>query len=59
MRDTGHLSLAEPFAGLFTQGMVVHETYRRADGTWASPAEVDVEGEARFARPTTRRPAPT
>ncbi len=47
MRDTGHLSLAEPFAGLFTQGMVVHETYRRADGTWASPAEVrfvDVDG---------------
>ncbi len=47
MRDTGHLSLDEPFAGLFTQGMVVHETYRRADGTWASPAEVrfiDVDG---------------
>ena len=29
MRDTGHLDLDEPFAGLFTQGMVVHETYRR------------------------------
>jgi leucyl-tRNA synthetase len=27
---------------MFTQGMVVHETYRRADGTWASPAEVRV-----------------
>jgi leucyl-tRNA synthetase len=45
MRDTGHLSLAEPFAGLFTQGMVVHETYRRAEGTWATPAEVRIEGE--------------
>ncbi len=45
MRDTGHLGLAEPFAGLFTQGMVVHETYRRGDGTWASPSEVRVEGE--------------
>src|SRR4029079_9023057 len=45
MRDTGHLGLAEPFAGLFTQGMVVHETYRRADGTWASPAEIRIEGE--------------
>jgi leucyl-tRNA synthetase len=45
MRDTGHLKLAEPFAGLFTQGMVVHETYRRADGAWASPAEVRIEGE--------------
>jgi len=45
MKATGHLSLAEPFAGLFTQGMVVHETYRRADGSWASPAEVRIEGE--------------
>ncbi|HJY19463.1 MAG TPA: class I tRNA ligase family protein, partial [Xanthobacteraceae bacterium] len=43
MRKTGHLGLDEPFAGLFTQGMVVHETYRRADGEWASPAEVTIE----------------
>ena len=43
MRDTGHLDLAEPFAGLFTQGMVVHETYRRADGTFASPAEIRID----------------
>ncbi|TIX99180.1 MAG: leucine--tRNA ligase, partial [Mesorhizobium sp.] len=28
MRETGHVDLAEPFRGLFTQGMVVHETYR-------------------------------
>ncbi|HSM19905.1 MAG TPA: leucine--tRNA ligase, partial [Hyphomicrobiales bacterium] len=51
MRDTGHLGLDEPFAGLFTQGMVVHETYRRKDGPWASPAEVQVteEGGARKA----------
>ena len=28
MQATGHLGLSEPFAGLFTQGMVVHETYR-------------------------------
>jgi leucyl-tRNA synthetase len=45
MKATGHLTLDEPFAGLFTQGMVVHETYRRADGSWASPAEVRIEGE--------------
>ncbi len=43
MKATGHLGLTEPFAGLFTQGMVVHETYRRADGEWASPAEVEVD----------------
>ena len=52
MRKTGHVGLHEPFAGLFTQGMVVHETYRRADGEWASPAEVTIEtnGDNRRAR---------
>ena len=44
MRKTGHLNLDEPFEGLFTQGMVVHETYRDADG-WVSPAEIILEGE--------------
>jgi leucyl-tRNA synthetase len=43
MRKTGHIGLDEPFAGLFTQGMVVHETYQRANGEWAAPAEVKVE----------------
>jgi leucyl-tRNA synthetase len=43
MRDTGHLALpsGEPFAGLFTQGMVKHETYKGADGRWLYPTEVD------------------
>jgi len=43
MRDTGHLGLAsgEPFAGLFTQGMVKHETYKGADGRWLYPSEVE------------------
>ena len=51
MKATGHAGIDEPFAGLFTQGMVVHETYRTADGAWASPAEVKIEsvGEARQA----------
>jgi leucyl-tRNA synthetase len=51
MRKTGHVGLDEPFAGLFTQGMVVHETYRRENGEWAAPAEVKVEaaGDARRA----------
>ncbi|WP_205963600.1 leucine--tRNA ligase [Roseicella aquatilis] len=41
MRDTGHLTLAEPFAGLFTQGMVQHESYKGADGRWLYPEEVE------------------
>ena len=36
----GYLGLKEPFAGLFTQGMVFHETYRSADGAWLLPEEV-------------------
>ncbi len=43
MRDSGHGEVSEPFAGLFTQGMVVHETYRAADGLWVSPAEIRIE----------------
>ncbi|MEW6641195.1 MAG: leucine--tRNA ligase [Pseudomonadota bacterium] len=51
MKATGHVGLDEPFAGLFTQGMVVHETYRKLDGTFASPAEIriDADGDARRA----------
>ncbi len=50
MKATGHLGVDEPFAGLFTQGMVVHETYR-SNGEWVMPAEVKIEGvgEARRA----------
>jgi len=44
MKKTGHIGMDEPFAGLFTQGMVVHETYRKQDGSWAMPAEVRIEG---------------
>src|SRR5262249_46960778 len=50
MKATGHLGIDEPFAGLFTQGMVVHETYR-SNGDWVTPAEVKIEtvGEERRA----------
>ena len=43
LTDAGHMSVREPFAGLFTQGMLTHETYRRADGAWIDPAEVRVD----------------
>jgi leucyl-tRNA synthetase len=41
MTATGHLSVEEPFAGLFTQGMVQHESYKSADGRWLYPEEVE------------------
>jgi leucyl-tRNA synthetase len=45
----GRLSVTEPFAGLFTQGMVTHETYSRDQGEgvgalYFSPDEVDRTG---------------
>ncbi len=46
MTLTGHLDLKEPFASLFTQGMVVHETFRTEAGEWVLPAEVARQGEA-------------
>jgi leucyl-tRNA synthetase len=43
LKDEGMLSVEEPFAGLFTQGMVTHETYRTTgnDARFISPAEVE------------------
>jgi leucyl-tRNA synthetase len=47
MNATGHSGVpdGEPFAGLFTQGMVVHETYRAPDGSWLMPSEVRIDSE--------------
>ncbi|ABM45658.1 leucine--tRNA ligase [Bartonella bacilliformis] len=41
MKLAGHVNADEPFTGLFTQGMVVHETYRDAQG-WVAPDEVSI-----------------
>ena len=45
MRATGHANLDEPFAGLFTQGMVCHESYKSASGKWLYPEEVERKSE--------------
>jgi len=47
LRDCGYVDLksGEPFKGLFTQGMVCHETYRAADGRWLTPGEVEKSGD--------------
>jgi leucyl-tRNA synthetase len=34
-------NINEPFSGLFTQGMVCHETYKDEDNKWLSPEEVE------------------
>jgi leucyl-tRNA synthetase len=49
----GKLSVKEPFEGLFTQGMVTHETYESSDGRWLNPEEVEVrEGATLVERAT-------
>jgi len=40
--------LKEPFDGLFTQGMVCHETYKDKNNTWLSPEEVSSEDGKKF-----------
>jgi len=52
MKATGHVGMDEPFAGMFTQGMVVHETYKKQDGTFASPAEIEIGAGANGRRAT-------
>jgi leucyl-tRNA synthetase len=45
MHQTGQLGLDEPFAGLFTQGMVTHESYKAADGRWLYPEEIEKQAD--------------
>jgi leucyl-tRNA synthetase len=44
MCDLGHTGVREPFKNLLTQGMVLHQTYKGADGEWLYPEEVVKEG---------------
>jgi leucyl-tRNA synthetase len=41
LKRCGYLDLDEPFVGLFTQGMVCHETYLSETGEWLFPEEVE------------------
>jgi leucyl-tRNA synthetase len=55
MMKTGHLSIKEPFANLFTQGMVIHETYKTASGEWVFPADT-VHKDGRWIHAKTGEP---
>jgi len=52
MKQAAYVKLDEPFAGLFTQGMVCHETYKDKDGYWLSPDEVEKRGGQAFHKST-------
>ena len=42
------LNFTEPFLGLFTQGMVCHETYKDQNNKWLSPEEIFSEDGKKF-----------
>ncbi len=44
--ENKNFNLKEPFSGLFTQGMVCHETYKDPENNWVSPEEIEtIEGK--------------
>jgi len=54
LRDVGELDLpsGEPFSGLFTQGMVTHETYKSDTGKWVEPSQVETRDGAWYVQGT-------
>jgi leucyl-tRNA synthetase len=54
LRDVGELDLpkGEPFLGLFTQGMVTHETYKNSEGKWVEPVDIERRDGGLFVRGT-------
>lgn len=45
LKRCGYLGVSEPFAGLMTQGMVCHQTYKDDAGKWVLPDDVRMEAE--------------
>jgi leucyl-tRNA synthetase len=48
LKRCGYLDCDEPFAGLFTQGMVCHKTFRDRAGNWRQPAEVEADDQGNW-----------
>ena len=56
MAECGYLDLAEPFAGLFTQGMITHVTFKDEAGNWLEPGEVARDEQGAWITIADRRP---
>jgi leucyl-tRNA synthetase len=56
MKKTGWLGITEPFTGLFTQGMVTHESYKDEKGAWLYPEEVQKNPDGTAVHATTGKP---
>ncbi len=49
-KNNNKIKTAEPFKGLFTQGMVCHETYKDSNGKWLSPEEIEKKDKIEFVK---------
>jgi leucyl-tRNA synthetase len=56
IRQSGHVGIDEPFTGLFTQGMVCHETYQSEKGEWLYPDEVERRDDGQVVQRKSGRP---
>ncbi|MDB5492658.1 MAG: Leucyl-tRNA synthetase, partial [Micavibrio sp.] len=56
MKECGYLDIEEPFAGLFTQGMVTHATFKDADDKWVFPYDVEPGHNGQFVKKTDKTP---
>ncbi len=55
-KDNEKINLKEPFDGLFTQGMVCHETYKDPDDNWVSPDEIEtIDGKKYLKNDTSKK----
>src|SRR5205085_418663 len=54
LKQCGYVDFDEPFAGLFTQGMVCHQTYQSESGEWLFPEEVETTEDGRIVDKTGR-----
>ena len=57
LKQCGYLDVEEPFAGLLTQGMVCHETYKDSAGKWLFPEQVEKTPEGGLIETATGKPA--
>ena len=46
--DNVNFNILEPFSGLFTQGMVCHETYKSEKGEWLYPEEIEKNSDGQI-----------
>ena len=56
MRDCGLVNTDEPFTGLFTQGMVTHETYQDEAGKWLFPSDIEKGEDGKVLHTATGKP---